>query len=73
MANKQDQRGAIKSEFDLKRKLDLDALKRKYKIVSDMILLRCILIKNLLRNYALHYLRIIEIKSMNPFEKVFHG
>ncbi len=34
MANKQDQKNAITNEYDLKRKLEIEKLKTKYKIVS---------------------------------------
>jgi hypothetical protein len=38
LANKQDQRGAISSERDLKRELEIERLKTKHKIVSSILI-----------------------------------
>lgn len=75
LANKQDQKGAINSENNLKHQLDIEKLKTKHKIVSEIFIFE----KNVrtkifvVRNYVRHYHKSKKIKLMNRFEKVFHG
>ncbi len=71
LANKQDQRSAISTEHELKRQLEIEKLKTKYKIVSSIFFFERIQIY--LRNYVRHYQKIIKLKQMNPFGKVLHG
>jgi hypothetical protein len=49
LANKQDQRGAISTEYDLKRQLEIEKLKTKHKIVSSFFIFERIIIKIFLK------------------------
>lgn len=63
LANKQDRDGAIDDEDSIKRKLNIDRLKIKHKIVSYIIIFERSLIKILLRNYVRQNQKIVARKK----------